>query len=55
MEGERDFEFVPIHRTAFAERLDLEPAYAHEVDAHLQLSAVLKWIDERMANGLTAH
>ena len=42
-------EFIPAHRSAFARHLDLEPAHATEVDASLELSRLLEWIDGRAA------
>ena len=42
-------EFIPAHRSAFAGHLDLEPANATEVDASLELSRLLEWIDGRAA------
>ena len=42
-------EFIPAHRSAFAGRLDLELAHATEVDASLELSRLLEWIDRRAA------
>lgn len=42
-------EFIPAHRSAFAGSLDLEPAHATEVDASLELSRLLEWIECRAA------
>ncbi len=49
LEGENDVEFLPAHRTAFAERVPLEEAHAAEVDAHLELSGLLEWLVGRSA------
>gem|GEM_PF-3302885 len=42
-------EFIPAHSSAFAGRLDLEDAHTTEVDASLELSRLLEWIDRRAA------
>ena len=42
-------EFIPAHCSAFAGRLDLEHAHPTEVDANLELSRLLEWIDGRAA------
>lgn len=42
-------EFVPAHRTAFAWRLELEATHPTEVEASLELSRLLEWINGRPA------
>ena len=42
LDGDEDVEFVPAHRTAFAQRFSLAPNHVAEVDAHLELSALLE-------------
>src|ERR1700759_3295753 len=34
MEGERDLEYIPAHRAAFAQRFELKEAHATEAEAH---------------------
>lgn len=47
LEGDKEIEFLPAHRTAFAARVPLEEAHAAEVDAHLELSGLLDWLGKR--------
>ena len=47
LEGDRDVEFLPVHRTAFAGQIPLEAAHAAEADVHLELSGLLEWLDRR--------
>lgn len=47
MDDEENVELVPVHTTAFAQQLPLEKDHAAEVDAHLELSAVLEWLSRR--------
>lgn len=47
LEGDKDLEFLPVHRTAFAERVPFAEAHASEVDAHLELSGLLEWLNRR--------
>lgn len=47
LDGDADAEFLPAHRTAFAEEVTLEPAHATEVEAHLELSGLLEWLGKR--------
>lgn len=42
-------EFIPVHRSAFARRLELEAEHPTEVDASLELSRLLEWLDRRAA------
>lgn len=48
MDGEKEMEFIPIHHTAFAERLNLEPAHQSLADVQFELSRLLEWISGRM-------
>ncbi len=41
---DEDVEFVPAYQTAFAQHFALEPNHPAEVDAHLELSALLEWL-----------
>lgn len=45
--GEPNFELVPVHRTAFAKKLPLEVAHPSQVDAQLELTALLEWLSAR--------
>jgi hypothetical protein len=47
MPGESAVEFIPVHRSAFAQRLFLEPAHAALPDAHFELTSLLEWLNER--------
>lgn len=47
MEGERTFEYIPVHLSAFSERLSLEPAHETEADVQLELSGLLEWMKTR--------
>lgn len=49
MEGERTFEYIPVHLSAFSERLSLEPAHETEAGVQLELSELLEWLDGRRA------
>lgn len=42
-------EYIPAHRSAFAGRLELETEHPTEVNATLELSRLLEWIDGRAA------
>ena len=42
-------EFIPAHRSAFAGRLEFEAEHPTEVDASMELSRLLEWIDGRAA------
>ena len=42
-------EFIPAHRSAFGRHLELEAEHPTEVDASLELSRLLEWIDGRAA------
>jgi hypothetical protein len=47
--GDRDVECIPVHCSAFAQRLPLELAHPALADASLELSRLLAWLDERQA------
>ena len=49
MDGEKGLEFIPLHRSAFAKRLPLAILHSSPVDAHVELSALLHWLDVREA------
>jgi hypothetical protein len=51
MEGERTFEYIPVHLSAFAERISLEPAHETEAGVQLELTELLAWLDTRCAEG----
>lgn len=42
-------EYIPAHCSAFGRHLELEAAHPTEVDASLELSRLLEWIDGRAA------
>lgn len=42
-------EFIPAHRSAFGRYLALEAEHPTAVDASLELSRLLEWIDQRAA------
>jgi hypothetical protein len=42
-----NFEFVPVHRTAFAKKLLLEAAHPSPIEAQLELSNLLEWLNTR--------
>lgn len=44
MEGERDLEYIPAHRTAFAQRFQLKEAHATEELARGEKDALLEWL-----------
>jgi hypothetical protein len=44
MEGERDLEFIPVHRTAFAQRFELKESHLTEGAAHEEKDALLEWL-----------
>ena len=47
MDGETNIEFIPLHRTAFSKQLPLAILHSSQVDAHLELSGLLDWLDRR--------
>lgn len=48
MPGEAPIEFIPVHRSAFAQRLPLlQEGHAEESDAHLELTGLLDWLETR--------
>ena len=50
MPGEAPLEFIPVHRSAFAQRLPLlKEGHAVESDAHIELSGLLHWLEKREA------
>ncbi len=44
---EPNFEYVPVHRTAFAKKLSLEVAHPSPLEAQLELSNLLEWLNTR--------
>ena len=44
---DRDWECIPAHQTAFAQRVPLRSAHAQLQDAHLELSRLLTWMRDR--------
>ncbi len=44
MEGERDLEFIPVHCSAFAQRLPLKEGHTTEEEAHQEKDALLDWL-----------
>ena len=42
-------EYIPVHRSAFGQHLELVPQHSTEMDATLELSRLLEWIDGRAA------
>lgn len=49
MAGERDFELIPIHCSAFAQLGDFGEYHSSPVDVQLELTALLEWLAERAA------
>ena len=47
MPGEAPLEFIPVHRSAFTQKLPLQEGHADESDAHLELSNLLAWLEKR--------
>ena len=45
MEGERDLEYIPVHRTAFAQRFNLKEAHPTEAEARGEKDALLQWLN----------
>ncbi len=50
---EPNFEFVPVHRTAFAKKMLLEVAHPSPIEAQLELSNLLEWLNTRL--GISGH
>ena len=50
MPGEAPLEFIPVHRSAFTQRVPLQEGHAVESDAHLELSGLLAWLEKRQAD-----
>lgn len=42
-------EYIPAHRSAFGRHLELEAEHPTEMDASMELSRLLEWIDGRAA------
>lgn len=55
MEGERTFEYIPVHLSAFSERLSLEPVHETEAEVQLELTGLLEWLDGRGSETKQAH
>ena len=47
MEEEKDFEMIPVHRTAFAKQFPLLPAHPNQADVQLELTSLLEWLQAR--------
>jgi hypothetical protein len=47
MVGDYDYECIPVHCSAFAQRLPLVAAHPALEDAHLELTRILTWLDQR--------
>ena len=50
MPGEGPLEFIPVHRSAFTQKLPLKEGHDVESDAHIELTNLLGWLDERHAH-----
>jgi len=44
MYGERDLEFIPVHRTAYAQRLSLQESHPTEADAEKERDELMEWL-----------
>ena len=53
MLNDRDFEFVPLHRTAFAAHFMLLVAHETEADAQQELTGFLEWLEARQRGDRT--
>ena len=42
-------EYIPAHRSAFGRHLELEAEHPTEVEANIELTRLLEWIDGRAA------
>lgn len=47
--GDANIDCVPVHRTAFVQRLPLAVTHATQHEAELELHALLAWLDARWA------
>ena len=47
MIGERDYELIPAHRTAFAHHLPLKSSHPTEADVQIELKALIEWLASR--------
>jgi hypothetical protein len=50
MLGEHPFEFIPVHQTAFAKRMELAVCHTDEWNAQIELSGLLELIQARTQN-----
>lgn len=50
MPGEGPLEFIPVHRSAFTQKLPLKESHEIESDAHLELTTLLGWLEKRDAH-----
>jgi hypothetical protein len=44
MAGDRDFEMIPAHRSAFAWQIEIKEFHPTQADAQIELSTLLEWM-----------
>jgi hypothetical protein len=44
MYGERDLEFIPVHRTAYAQWLPLQESHSTEAEAEREKDVLMEWL-----------
>jgi len=47
MVGEHEFDFIPVHETAFAQRMALAVCHSNESNAQLELLGLLELLQKR--------
>jgi hypothetical protein len=47
LQDDQACEFIPVHQSAFALSLPLEPVHSVESEAHFELTRVLAWLETR--------
>jgi hypothetical protein len=47
MQGEQDNELIPMHRTAFAKRFQLQQSHRSEAEVQQELDSVMEWLASR--------
>ncbi len=47
MSEERDFEMIPVHRSAFSRRIQIKEFHTTQAEAQIELTCLLEWLVSR--------